>query len=147
MMERLLRYKGKNKNVEKLGKEIVQELIEQDYKVESNATPNRVVIQARKDGVLRDIITANRAFTILLQGSPEDFTVRIGIGKLVQNLSVAAAEALVLSNLFLVIDIPEMLWTTQVEKGIIKDIKEIVGGEPTEEKSGIEASQEKKKGR
>jgi hypothetical protein len=85
------------------------------------------VIQAQKAGFLRDIITADRAFTIAISGQPNDFTVTIGIGKFIQNIAVAAAEALLLSVLFLAVDIPEMIWTEHIEKKIVQKITEIVG--------------------
>jgi len=84
-----------------------------------------MVIQAQKAGILRDIITADRAFTILITGQPNDFSIHIGIGKLIQNLAVAAAETLLVTWLFLAIDVPEMLWTEHVEKGIVKEITQI----------------------
>ncbi|HKH85980.1 MAG TPA: hypothetical protein VKA40_05465 [Nitrososphaera sp.] len=77
--------------------------------------------------ILRDIITADRAFTILITGDPNDFVVHIGIGKLVQNLAVAAAETILLTGLFLAVDVPEMLWTRHVEKEILHRIVELVG--------------------
>jgi len=85
-----------------------------------------MVIQAQKAGILRDIITADRAFTILITGQPNDYTIKVGVGKWVQNLAVAAAEAIVLSVLFLAVDIPEILWTQHVERGIVKEIQTIV---------------------
>jgi hypothetical protein len=68
-----------------------------------------------------------RCFTIAIPGASNDFTVKIGIGKWVQNIAVAAAEALLLSELFLAVDIPEMLWTVHVKNTITKKITEIVG--------------------
>ena len=88
--------------------------------------PN-IIIQAQKAGILRDIVTADRAFTILIGGDPNDFTIHIGIGKWIQNLAVAAAEVLLLSVLFLAVDVPEMLWTTHVEGEIVKKITQLVG--------------------
>jgi hypothetical protein len=85
------------------------------------------VIQAQKAGILRDIITADRAFTITISGQPNDFAVHVGIGKWIQNLAVAAVETLLLSVLFLAVDVPEMLWTRHVENEIIKEINRIVG--------------------
>ena len=85
------------------------------------------IIQAKKAGVLRDIITAERAFTILISGQPNDFAIHIGIGKFTQNLAVASVEAILTVGLFLIVDIPEMLWNNEVEKGIIKDLTQIVG--------------------
>lgn len=85
------------------------------------------MIQAQKAGILRDIITADRAFTVTISGQPNDFAVHIGIGKWIQNLAVAAVETLLLSVLFLAVDVPEMLWTVHVENKIAKDITQMVG--------------------
>ncbi len=125
--EKVLRFQGKNKDLTQLSQQIVKQLQVEGYKVQSTTAPLGQVIQAQKAGILRDIITADRAFTITLSGQPNDFTVHVGIGKLIQNLAVAAVETLLLSVLFLGIDVPEMLWTRHVENEIIKEITQIVG--------------------
>ncbi len=122
-----MHFQNKNKDLNLLGQQIVQQLQVEGYKVQSTNAPLGIIIQAQKAGVLRDIITADRAFTIVIAGQPNDFTVHIGIGKWVQNIAVAVAEALLLSTLFLAVDVPEMLWTTHVEKQLAKDIAQIVG--------------------
>jgi len=96
-------------------------------KTQSSNAPLGIVIQAQKAGILRDIITADRAFSILITGEPNDFSIHVGIGKFIQNLAVAAVETILITWLFLAVDVPEMLWTEHVEKGIIKEITEIVG--------------------
>jgi hypothetical protein len=63
----------------------------------------------------------------MITGDPNDFGVQIGIGKWVQNLAVVALEAILLSVLFLAVDVPEMLWTRYVEGEIGKEITQIVG--------------------
>jgi len=128
--EKVVRFQGKNKDLTQLTQQIVQRLQSEGYKVQSTVAPLGHVIQAQKAGILRDIITADRAFTITITGQPNDFTVHVGIGKLVQNLAVAAAEALLLSALFLAVDVPEMLWTVHVENEIIKEIREVVDTAP-----------------
>ena len=125
--EKVLHFQGKNKDLAQLSQQIVQQLQVQGYKVQSATAPLGQVIQAQKAGILRDIITADRAFTITISGQPNDFTVHVGIGKFVQNLAVAAVETLLLSVLFLAVDVPEMLWTRHVENEIIKQITQIVG--------------------
>ncbi|MEM3185508.1 MAG: hypothetical protein QXQ39_02350 [Conexivisphaerales archaeon] len=125
--EKVMHFQNKNKDLNLLGQQIVQQLQVEGYKVQSTNAPLGIIIQAQKAGVLRDIITADRAFTIVIAGQPNDFTVHIGIGKWVQNIAVAVAEALLLSTLFLAVDVPEMLWTTHVEKQLAKDIAQIVG--------------------
>jgi len=53
--------------------------------------------------------------TIMIAGSAADFTVRIGIGKWLEHLGVTAAETLLLSELFLVVDVAEMAWNLEIE--------------------------------
>ncbi|MEM0021399.1 MAG: hypothetical protein QW039_04625 [Fervidicoccaceae archaeon] len=125
--EKVLRFQGKNKDLNQLAQQIAQKLESDGYKTQVATVPAGIVIQAKKEGILRDIITADRAFTILIAGQPNDFTIHIGIGKWIQNIAVAAAEAILLTWLFLAIDIPEMLWTQHIENTIIKEIREIVG--------------------
>jgi hypothetical protein len=125
--EKTLHFQGKNKDLKQLSEQIAQQLQSEGYKVQSASPPVGIVIQAQKAGILRDIITADRAFTIMISGQPNDFTIRVGIGKWIQNIAVAAAEALLLSVLFLAINVPEMLWTTHVEGEIIKEITQLVG--------------------
>ncbi|MDG6928729.1 MAG: hypothetical protein JRN39_00905 [Nitrososphaerota archaeon] len=125
--EKIMRFQGKGKDLGQVSAQIVQQLQSEGYKVQSTNAPLGTIIQAQKAGILRDILTADRAFTIAVAGQPDDFTVHIGIGKWVQNIAVAAAEALFLSALFLAVDIPEMLWTRHVEGEIAKQIAAIVG--------------------
>ena len=125
--EKVLRFQGKYKDLNQLAQQVVQFLQNDGYKVQSTTAPLGQVIQAQKAGILRDIITADRAFTIMLSGQPNDFTVRVGIGKLIQNLAVAAVETILLSTLFLAVDVPEMLWTVHVENEIVKKITQTVG--------------------
>jgi hypothetical protein len=122
-----MRFQGKNKDLNQLSQLIVQQMNSEGYKTQLATPPLGIVIQAKKAGILRDIITADRAFSILITGQPNDFSVHIGIGKWIQNLAVAAVEALLLTYLFLAIDVPEMLWTRHVESTIAKEITQIVG--------------------
>jgi hypothetical protein len=126
--EKVVQFQNKNKDLDQLSQQIVQMLQSDGYKTQVNTSaPVGIVIQAKKAGILRDIITADRAFTIMITGDPNNFAVHIGIGKWIQNLAVAAAEAILLSVLFLAVDVPEMLWTRHVESEILKRIVQLVG--------------------
>ena len=65
--------------------------------------------------------------TITISGSPADFTVRIGIGKWLQDLGVAAIETLLISELFLVVDVAESAWNLEIEDKLVKDLEKFVG--------------------
>ncbi len=125
--EKVMHFQGKNRDLAQLSQQIVQQLQVEGYKTQSATAPLGIVIQAQKAGIMRDIITADRAFTIMIAGQPSDFTVHIGIGKWVQNLAVAAAETLLLTWLFIAVDVPEVLWTRHVEGQLAKEITQIVG--------------------
>lgn len=126
--EKVVRFQNKNKDLNQLAQQVVAMLDKDGYKTQMTATsPVGTIIQATKAGILRDFITADRAFTIMISGDPNDFAVHIGIGRFIQNIAIAAVEALLLSLLFLAVDIPEMLWTVHVEKEILNKIVQMVG--------------------
>ena len=124
--EKILRFQGKNADLGKLAQSIVDQLKAEGYKTQMTTAPLGTLIQAQKAGILRDIITADRSFTIMLSGQPNDFTIHIGIGKWLRDIGIAAVETLLLTELFLVVDVPEMLWTRHVEKGLIAEINQVV---------------------
>jgi len=125
--EKTMHFQGKNKDLGQLSQQIEQQLKTEGYKTQSRVAPMGMIIQAQKAGILRDIILADRAFTILIAGNPNDFTIHIGIGKWIQGIAVVAVEVLLISVLFLAVDVPEALWTVHVENGIAKEIQQIVG--------------------
>jgi hypothetical protein len=125
--EKVMRFQGKNKDLNQLAQQILAQLQADGYKIQTKNAPLGIIIQAQKAGILRDIVAADRAFTIVIAGQPNDFTIHIGIGKWIQNIAVTAAEALLLSTLFLAVDVPEMLWTVHVENDLAKKITQIVG--------------------
>ncbi len=126
--EKIVRFQNKGKDLNQLAQQIITLLNQDGYKTQMTSnSPVGIIIQATKAGILRDIITADRAFTIMITGEPNDFVLHIGIGKFIQNIAVIAAEALLLSALFLAVDIPEMLWTRHVESEILKRITQIIG--------------------
>jgi hypothetical protein len=122
-----LHFEGKNSNLDELSQKIEQRLKTEEYKTQSTKGPIGNVIQAQKSGILRGLVDANRAFSILIAGQPNDFSVHIGVGKWIQNLGVAAVETVLFGPLAIVVDGGEILWTTHVESGLAKQITQIVG--------------------
>jgi hypothetical protein len=125
--EKILHFQNKGKDPSQVAQQIEQQLQVDGYKTQSKSAPLGYIIQAQKAGIMRDLIAADRCFTIMVSGQSSDFTVHIGIGKWVQNLAVTAVETLFLSTLFLPVDVGEMLWTTHVEGKLVKEIQSIVG--------------------
>ena len=126
--EKVKQYTGKNTDLNVLKSKVETYLEGQGFKVQSSVPSSQgILIQAQKGGFLRDFITADRAFNILIDGEPNNFTVRIGVGKWFKNIGIAAVEALLLSEIFLAIDVPEMLWNLEIEGKILKQIDSLIG--------------------
>lgn len=126
--ERVRHYQGKNTDLAALKVKVEDYLKKDGFKVQSSApSPHGTLVQAQKGGFLSAVIAGNRAFNIVIDGEPNNFTVRAGIGKWVQNLAVTAIEVLLISELFLLVDVPEMAWNVHVENKILKQIDSFVG--------------------
>jgi hypothetical protein len=126
--EKVQHYQGKNTDLDMLRTKIASQLELDGFQVQSSVpSPHGTVIQAKKGGFLSGLIAADRAFTVLVDGTPADFTVRLGVGKWLEHLGVTAVETLFLSALFLPVDVAETLWNLEVENKIAKEIDALVG--------------------
>jgi hypothetical protein len=121
-------FEGKGTDLGVLQSHIEGYLKTDGFTVQTSAPSDQgTVIQAKKGGFLREIVAADRALTITIAGRPSDFTVRVGIGKWLEHLGVAAIETLLISELFLVVDVADAAWNLEVEDKLIADFKTFVG--------------------
>jgi hypothetical protein len=126
--EKVQQFQGKGTDLGVLQGKIESYLQSEGFTVQTSpSSPHGTVIQAKKGGFLSDVIAADRALSIVVSGDPDNFTVRIGIGKWLQHLGVAALETLLLSELFLVVDVAEMAWNFEIEDKLAKQIESFVG--------------------
>jgi len=126
--EKVEHFQGKGTDLSALQSHIEGYLKGDGFTVQASApSAQGTVIQARKGGFLAGFIDADRALTIRIEGSPADFTVRVGIGKWLEHLATAAIETLVVSMLFLPVDVAETAWNVEIEDKLIKDYKAFIG--------------------
>ncbi|MHB1552654.1 MAG: hypothetical protein ACYCSX_06070 [Acidimicrobiales bacterium] len=126
--DKSLHFQGKGTDLSALQQRIEEYLKSDGFTVQSSAPSSQgTVLQAKKGGFLRGVVDADRALSIMLSGEPDDFTVRVGIGKWLEHLGVAAIETLLISDLFLVIDVAETAWNFEVEDKLLKQIESLVG--------------------
>ena len=126
--EKVQQFKDKNTDLSVLQAKIEEYLKSDGFTTSTSApSPHGTVLQAKKGGFLRGVVDADRALTIAISGDPNDFTVRIGVGKWLQHLGVAALETLLLSDLFLVVDVAESAWNLEIEDKLVKQIEAFVG--------------------
>ncbi len=126
--EKVQQFQGKGTDLNDLQGKIESYLQAEGFTVQTSPPSDHgLVIQAKKGGFLSEVIAADRALTILISGDSNDFRVQIGIGKWVEHLGIAAVETLLLSGLFLVVDVAEMAWNLEIEDKLAKQIESLVG--------------------
>ena len=126
--EKVEHFQGNGTDLGGLQSHIVGYLEHDGFTAQASApSAQGVVIQARKGHVLSGLVDANRALTITITGSPDDFTVKVGIGKWLEHLATAVIEGLALSEVFLVVDVAETAWNVEIEDKLVKDITSFVG--------------------
>jgi len=126
--EKVQHFQGKGTDLRELESKIEGHLKSEGFTTQTSApSAQGLVLQAKKGGFLRGVVDADRALSIVISGDPSDFTVRIGIGKWLQDLGVAALETLLISDLFLVVDVAESAWNIEIEDKLAKKITSLVG--------------------
>lgn len=126
--EKVLHFQGKGSDLKELEGKIEDYLKSDGFSTQtSQPSAQGIVLQAKKGGFLRGVIDADRALSVVISGDPNDFTVRIGVGKWLQDLGVAVLETLLISDLFLVVDVAESAWNLEIEQKLAKQIESLVG--------------------
>ncbi|TAN22189.1 MAG: hypothetical protein EPN30_09170 [Actinomycetota bacterium] len=126
--EKVLHFQNKHTDIQNLQGKIEEYLKSDGFTVQtSQASDHGVVLQAKKGKFLSELIDADRALTIYISGNPDDLVVRIGIGKWLEHLGIAAVETLLLSDLFLFVDVGEMMWNLEIEGKLASEIATFVG--------------------
>jgi hypothetical protein len=126
--QKVQHFEGKGTDLARLASDIESYLQSEKFTTQSSAQSDQgEVIQAKKGGFLAGIIDADRALTISITGTPADFTVTTGIGKWLEHLGVAAIETLLISDLFLLVDVGETAWNFEIEDKLAGKVTELVG--------------------
>jgi hypothetical protein len=126
--DKVKQFQGKSTDLAGLQEKIESYLKNEGFTVQSSpSSAQGTAIQAKKGGFLRGVVDADRSLSIMISGDPNDFTVRFGIGKWLEHLGVAAAETLLVSDLFLPIDVAESAWNLEIEDKLVKQVESFVG--------------------
>ncbi len=114
------------KSLDDIIKSFTNYLINNGWKVQSNVQQDKAILQAQKFGILRGLIAADRALTFVFTAeSGGQIKVDVGVGRLLGDITVTAIEVLLLSEIFIVIDIPEIAWSDHVEKELLNELQTI----------------------
>ncbi len=111
-------YQDKNCDLDTLSKDINSWFSNQGYQVQSNKTEGAWVVQAQKTEAWRKAVGASRAFNIVIQGQPNDFSVEVGIGEWASNLTAGGVAALLTGGGTLLVSGLAASWSKKIESDI-----------------------------
>ena len=121
-------YQGKNVNINVLVKDIQDWLEQLGFETQSQKAEDKDIwlLQARKSGFFRTIVAATRAFTIVIEGEPNRFSVRVGISEWITNLTAVGLAALLTAGITLIGVVISASWTKKIQGDIKKYIDQRV---------------------
>jgi Short C-terminal domain len=88
---------------------------EQGYETQTNRTDGTLFLQAAKNEAWRKAVGASRAFNLLIQGHPQDFSVELSIGEWASNLAAGGVAALLTGGATLLISGVTAGWSKKIE--------------------------------
>ena len=120
-------YTGVYVNTYQLGMQLLTWLESKGYKTQILTAGSYVVIQAKKEGFLRTIFGANRAFTVRLSGGQGVLNVDVGMSDWIkaEDATEDVIAAMVFTPLALIEGIEEV-YNIKIEEDIIKEIERLV---------------------
>ncbi len=119
-------YTDKNCDLNSLSKDIQSWFAEQGYQVQSNKNEGSWFIQAQKTEAWRKAVGASRAFNVLIQGQPNDFSVEVGTGEWASNLTAAGVGAVLTGGVSLIGSGIAAGWSKKIEADIWSFIEQKV---------------------
>jgi hypothetical protein len=109
-------YVGKGCELPLLADAIEEHFQVQGYETQSSDREDGWIVQARKSGFMRDLLAADRAFSVTVAGKPDNFRVSFGIGEWAKNIGMALLEGIALAPVVFFIEVPVSLWSYEIER-------------------------------
>ena len=111
-------YQDQNCDLEALQKDVESWFGEQDYQVQSNKTTNTWFVQAQQTEGWRKFVGASRAFKVLIQGEPNDFSIEVGTGEWETNLMVGGVAAILTGGASILVSGIVTGWSIKIESDL-----------------------------
>lgn len=100
-------------------------LTNNEWRVQSNIQSDKAILQAQKFGILRGLVAADRALTFEFTSDGSSVKVEVGVGRLLGDIAVTAIEVILISEIFIAVDVPEVAWSDHVENELLGELRNI----------------------
>ncbi len=111
-------YRGKNCDLDALFKECQDWFAQHKYQTQGDVNNGTWLLQARQTETWRQVVGASRAFNVLIQGEPNDFSVTLTTGEWATNLAAGGAAAVLTGGATLLISGVTIGWSKKIEGDI-----------------------------
>lgn len=108
-------YLNRDTNLDNVAKISEQFFREEGFSTQTVRDIEGYLIQAKKGGVFRTILAPDKAFTVLIEGEPNHFLVRMGVSEWVQELNSEKVKSFLMTPFLSFSEIPEAMWTYETE--------------------------------
>lgn len=99
-------YIGRGCDLEILTDSIEEHFQTRGYQTQKGRKEGGWMVQARKGGELRELLAADRVFTVVVTGGPSNFRVTFGLGKWFESPGAAVVEQIAIGPVVAHIEIP-----------------------------------------
>ncbi|WP_298912737.1 SHOCT domain-containing protein [uncultured Nostoc sp.] len=111
-------YQDKDRDLDALLRDIETWFSGQGYQIQTNKTDGTWFLQAAKTEVWRKAVGASRAFNILIQGQPKDFSVELSTGEWASNLTAGGVAAVLTGGATLLVSGLAAGWSKKIESDL-----------------------------
>ena len=111
-------YRDKDRDLNVLLKDIERWFSEKGYETQTNQADGTLFLQAAKTEGWRKAVGASRAFNILIQGQPKDFSVELSTGEWASNLTAGGVAAVLTGGASLLISGVAAGWSKKIESDL-----------------------------
>ncbi|BAY25948.1 hypothetical protein NIES2100_57580 [Calothrix sp. NIES-2100] len=108
-------YRDQNRDLDVLLKDIETWFSGQGYQTQTNKADETWLLQAAKTEAWRKVVGASRAFNVLIQGQPNDFSVDLSTGEWASNLAAGGVAAILTGGATLLISGVTAGWSKKIE--------------------------------
>ncbi len=120
-------FTGRNIDLAKLAAAVEGYLSSKGYTAQRyQSSDQSYIVQAKKGGFLRAIISAQRAFTVHISGNPQNVVVNVGVANWGQDIAVDVIETVFVGDELGLLSTAETLWNLKIEKEILDEIQRII---------------------
>lgn len=108
-------YRDKDRDLSVFLRDIETWFSQQGYQTQTNHADGTFFLQAAKTEAWRKAVGASRAFNVLIQGEPKDFSVELSTGEWTSNLTAGGVAAVLTGGASLLISGVAAGWSKKIE--------------------------------